>query len=124
MTAADTQLDRILDAVAADPDLADRTVVIVTADHGGIGLFHSDQTLADNYTVPFFVWGAGVDVGSDLYGLNADRLDPGTTQPAYTAPVQPIRTGEVANLVTDLLDLSPVPGSGFNLNQSLDVGTP
>ena len=124
VTAADTQLDRILDAVAADPDLADRTVVIVTADHGGIGLFHSDQTLADNYTVPFFVWGAGVDVGSDLYGLNADRLDPGTTQPAYTAPVQPIRTGEVANLVTDLLGLSSVPGSGFNLNQSLDVATP
>lgn len=124
VTAADTQLDRILDAVAADADLAARTVVIVTADHGGVGLFHSDPALADNYTVPLFVWGAGVDASADLYALNPDRLDPGSTQPAYTAPVQPIRTGEVANLVTDLLDLGAVPGSGFNVNQSLDVGTP
>jgi hypothetical protein len=121
VSAADAQIDRILDAVAADPDLADRTVVIVSTDHGGIGVIHSDPTLADNFTVPIFVWGAGVDAGADLYGLNPDRLDPGTTQPAYTEPVQPIRTGELANLVTGLLGLASVPGSMFNLNQSLDV---
>jgi len=124
VSAADAQVDRILDAVAADPDLADRTVVIVTTDHGGIGLFHNDATLAENYTVPLFVWGAGIDTGADLYALNPDRLDPGTTQPAYTAPVQPIRTGELANLVTELLGLGPVPGSTFNPGQSLDVSTP
>ena len=124
VSAMDAQVDRILDAVAGDPDLAASTVVIVSTDHGGIGTIHSDVTLPDNYTVPIFVWGAGIDAGADLYVLNPDRLDPGTTQPAYTAPVQPIRTGELANLVTELLGLGPVPGSTFNANQSLDVSNP
>ena len=122
VTAADAQIKRILDTVAGDPQLADRTVVIVTTDHGGIGTIHSDQTLAANYTVPVFVWGAGVEEGADLYALNPDRLDPGSAQPAYTAPTQPVRTGELANLVTELLGLGPVPGSTFNVGQSLDVG--
>lgn len=124
VSAADAQIGRILDAVAADPLLAEQTVLIVSADHGGTGIVHSDASLADNYTVPLFVWGAGVDAGADLYALNPDRLDPGTTQPAYAAPVQPVRTGELANLVTEFLGLGPVPGSTFNLDQSLDVGTP
>ena len=121
---ADAQVDRLLDSIAADPELAANTVVIVSTDHGGIGVIHSDVTLADNYTVPVFVWGAGIDVGADLYALNPDRTDPGTTQPAYAAPLQPIRTGELANLVTDLLGLVPVPASTFNANQSLDVSAP
>ena len=124
VTAADSQVDRILDAVAADPVLQANTVVIVSTDHGGIGIIHSDATLPENYTVPMFVWGAGVDPGADLYALNPDRLDPGTTQPGYGEPTQPIRTGELANLVTELLGLGPVPGSSFNVDQSLDVGSP
>jgi hypothetical protein len=119
----DRYLGRVLDAIAADPDVAGHTVVIVTADHGGAsGTFgHSSQFVAANYTVPFFVWGAGVKAGADLYALNRDRADPGTAQPPYTAPVPPIRTGEAANLIAELLDIGPVPGAHFNSDQSLDV---
>ena len=60
--------------------------------------------------------------GADLYALNPDRANPGPSQPAYTAPLQPIRNGDVANLVTELLGLRPSPGSTINADQSLDLG--
>ncbi len=122
----DGYLDQILDTVAADPDLAGRTVVIVTTDHGGAdgAVEHADPTVATNYTVPFFTWGEGVAAGADLYALNPDRANPGTSQPLYTAPVPPIRTGEAANLIAELLGYGPVPGSTFNADQSLDVAPP
>ncbi len=123
VTVVDEYVGGVLDAVAAVPDLADRTVVIVTADHGGAsGAFdHADSTVAANYTVPFFVWGAGVAAGADLYALNPDRANPGTAQPPYSASVPPIRTGETANLIADLLGYGPVPGATFNSDQSLDL---
>jgi predicted AlkP superfamily pyrophosphatase or phosphodiesterase len=123
VTIVDGYLARILDAVAGDPDLVGKTVVIVTADHGGAsGSFgHGGRFVAANYTVPFFVWGAGVAAGADLYALNRDRADPGTAQPPYMAPVPPIRTGEAANLIAELLGIGPVPGAHFNSDQSLDV---
>ena len=67
------------------------------------------------------VWGIGVARGTDLYALNpGDRRDPGVGRPTY-AGVQPIRNGEVANLVLDLLDLPSVPGSTTNAWQGLSV---
>ena len=96
----------------------------MTADHGGpnFGSLHDDETLEDNYTVPFGVWGPEVAGGSDLYELNQDiRTDPGDGRPTTDDARQPIRTHEVANLALDLLDLPPVPGSRFNANQSLQV---
>jgi Type I phosphodiesterase / nucleotide pyrophosphatase len=126
VTALDGYLARILDAVADDPDLVANTVVIVTTDHGGIsGSFgHSARTDAANYTVPLFAWGVGVAAGVDLYAINGDRADPGTTQPSYSAPVPPIRIGEAANLIAELLGLDPVPGATFNSDQSLDLAPP
>lgn len=120
VSVVDGYVGQLLDGVLANPDLLGRTVVIVSADHGGAGSGHADPNAAANYTVPFFVWGAGV-AGADLYALNPNRLDPGATQPPYSAPVPPIRTGETANLVADLLDLGSVPGSMFNADLSLDV---
>lgn len=119
----DRYLGRLLDTVAANPELADRTVVIVTTDHGGAsGTFdHADRTVAANYTVPFLVWGAGVGPGADLYSLNPDRANPDTAQPSYREPVPPIRTGEAANLIAGLLGYGPVPGATFNSDQSLDL---
>ncbi|HEY9377410.1 MAG TPA: alkaline phosphatase family protein [Jiangellaceae bacterium] len=126
VTRLDGYLDQILDAVAADPDLAGRTVVIVTTDHGGAdgAVEHADPTAPTNYTVPFLAWGEGVAAGADLYSLNPDRADPGTSQPPYTAPVPPIRTGEAANLIAELLGYGPVLGATFNVDQSLDVALP
>ncbi len=118
---ADEQVGRILDAVASDPDLQAHTAVVLTADHGGRGASHTDPTKADDYTIPFLVWGPGVARGADLYDLNTEvRRDPGAARTSYDGP-QPIRNGELANLVLDLLDLPPVPGSTFDVRQDLNV---
>lgn len=126
VTVVDGYLDQILDAIAADPDLARSTAVIVTTDHGGAsGVFdHADPSVAANYTVPFLAWGEDVAAGADLYALNPDRANPGTDQPPYSATVPPIRTGEAANLIAELLRYGPVPGTTFNSDQSLDLAWP
>ncbi len=119
----DRLLGKILDLVASTPGLSGKTVVIVTADHGGT--YGSNHTILDsrkNYTIPFYVWGAGVPAGADLYAMNRQtRLDPGHARPPYTDPVQPIRAGDAANLALDLLGLEPVEGSSINFAQDLTV---
>ena len=118
---ADADIDRVVSAVVDDPGLAEETIVIVTADHGGVPgtKAHTDRTRSENYTIPFVVWGAGVTPG-DLYSLNPDYQDPGAGRPGYDGP-PPIRNGDVANLVTDLLGLGAVPGSLFDAGHDLDV---
>lgn len=118
----DAYIGTILDAIEADPDLAANTVVILTADHGGTGFSHSNWTLPLDYTIPFYVWGGNDPQGASLYAMNsAARADPGTGQPDYTDPNQPIRNADVANLVTMLLGLGPIPGSTINAAQDLSV---
>ena len=46
------------------------TVVLLTADHGGDGGSHSDQSEIAELPVPFMAWGPGVPAGRDLYSLN------------------------------------------------------
>ena len=118
---ADADVDRVVSAIVGDPELSEEVIVIVTTDHGGVPgtTAHSDRSRSENYTIPFVVWGPGVTPG-DLYALNPDYLDPGESQPAYDGP-QPVRNGDVANLVTDLLGLEPVPGSLFDTEHDLDV---
>lgn len=113
----------LLDTIAADPDLAAHTVVIVTSDHGGLGTSHADATLEVNYTVPFFAWGAGVTAGTDIYALNPDRANPGSGRPSYAAAVPPVRNAEAGNLAAELLGLGPIPGSVINSAQSLDLAS-
>lgn len=118
--AADRDLGTLLDTVAGDPDLADDTVVLVTADHGGEGPGHGNPARAADFTIPFFAWGAGVPAGADLYDLNPARRDPGDSRPPYGV-TPPVRNGDLANLATSLLGLGPVPGSVFDRDQSLRV---
>lgn len=118
----DAVLGRLLDAIEADERLAGRTTIILTADHGGHRRHHDDGA-AEDYTVPFYVWGAAVDAG-DLYAMNdAVRQHPGADRPGYGADLQPIRNGDAANLALALLGLPPVPGSTINADQDLRVGT-
>jgi arylsulfatase A-like enzyme len=119
----DARIGQLLTAIAGDTTLAARTTVLVTADHGGLGTSHADASQLVNYRVPFFAWGAGVARGGDFYQLNPDRTDPGTGRPTYTVSGQPVRSAEAGNLVTELLGLPVVPGSGINTNQSLDLTT-
>lgn len=118
-------LNELLDVIAADPGLRAGTVIIVTTDHGGTGGGHSLATDERNYAIPFFVWGAGVAAGEDLYRLNPGRrLDPKSGQSNYNAPIQPIRNGEGGNLALALLELPAIPGSTINAAQDLNVGIP
>lgn len=118
-------LGQIFNLVETNATLKDKTMIVLTADHGGTGGGHGDPSVALNYTIPFFVWGPGVLEDTDLYSLNpTSRLDPGTGRPLYSAAVQPIRNGDMGNLSLDLLGLPPIPGSTLNFNQSLVVPEP
>jgi hypothetical protein len=110
--------------VETNAALAGRTAIILTADHGGDGSSHGDETNVFNYTIPFYVWGAGVQHGS-LYDMNCTtRTDPGTSRPLYTAAGQPIRNGDSGNLALSLLGLGPIPGSLINVGHNLQVTLP
>jgi hypothetical protein len=120
----DGYLGALFDLVESDVSFAGRTAIVLSADHGGTGTGHSNSTQSQNYTIPFFVWGAGVAHG-DLYAFNSDtRTDPATGRPDYNAAGQPIRNGDGGNLALDLLGLGPIPGSLINVNQNLRVTTP
>ena len=120
----DGYLGQLFNLIQNDVALAGRTAVVLSADHGGTGTGHSDATNSLNYTIPFYVWGAGVGHG-DLYAFNTDsRLDPLTSRPTYTAAGQPIRNGDGGNLALKLLGLGPIPGSLINAAQNLRVTTP
>ncbi len=114
----DALVGSILRTVERHPSLRS-LVVVLTADHGGVPgtRRHDDPTRLANYRVPFVVWGPGVDHG-DLYAMNPTFADPGRRRVRF-AGTQPIRNGDLANLVTDLLGLGPVAGSRWNTGQSL-----
>jgi hypothetical protein len=120
VAAVDGYLEEIFNVVESSAVLQDRTVVIVTSDHGGGGSGHSDAAVLHNHRIPLFVWGASIRTGVDLYALNADtRADPGSGRPDYNASPPPIRNGDSGNLALHLLGLSPIPGSTINAAQDL-----
>lgn len=62
------EADRLLAQVLAGVDAAgmgDRTLVLVTSDHGGVGKGHGGATLAE-IEIPWIVWGPGVARGLQL----------------------------------------------------------
>lgn len=108
----DAQLGRIFEAVTTNAVLSNKTVLIVTTDHGGRGLFgHSEPQYRENYTIPFFLWGPGLPAGADVYALFPNRANPGTNRLDYTVTPQPLRNGDAGNLALTLLGLPPIPGS-------------
>ena len=87
----------------------EHTLVVVTADHGGLGPGHSDPRKFADYRMPFLVWGPGVPAGADLYALNPTYADPGSLRVGYGTAQQPVRNGDVGNLVLDVLGLPADP---------------
>lgn len=122
LKSVDTQIGRILQMATNNPTLMGKTTIILTADHGGHGKTHGDTRNPMDYTIPFYVWGANVPPGGDLYAMNpTTRNAPAAAaNPPYTG-AQPIRNGDAANLALTLLGLGPVPGSTINKAQDLKV---
>jgi hypothetical protein len=116
----DRLLGRILNTVADRPGLDRHTLVLLTTDHGGEGATHYAADKLKNYRIPFMAWGPGVPAGRNLYALNPTFRSPGASRTNYRGK-QPIRNVDLANLVTDALDLPRVPGSEFNSPRSLNV---
>jgi hypothetical protein len=120
----DAVLGVIFDLVDTNAQFNGRTAIIVSADHGGTGTAHANAGVLENYTIPFYIWGPVMTPGGSLYALNsANRQDPGTGRPNYSASPQPIRNGEMANLSLKLLGLPAVPGSTINAAQDLAWNT-
>ncbi len=115
----DALVGRIIAAVETNAaSVAEGTVVLLTADHGGGdsgwgGFQHHDSTRPLNYTIPLLVWGPGFPAASDLHSRFVNRIDPGTNQVDYNAPWQPLRNGDSGNLALQCLRLPPIPGSSL-----------
>jgi hypothetical protein len=123
LTAEDALVGRVADAIAASPELAGHTLLIVTANRGGSGKAADPTTVPSVYRVPLLVTGPGVPMGGDLYTMNPQYTDPGSTNPGYDLP-SPIRNTFVADLVTKQLALPPVPGSTMGWGQDFTVLAP
>ncbi|MGD9637365.1 MAG: alkaline phosphatase family protein, partial [Pirellulales bacterium] len=121
LRAVDVYLGQVFALVEGDANLAGKTSIVLTTDHGGSGTGHGTATAPENYTIPVYAWGVGVGPG-DLYEFNSlVRQNPGTSRPDYNAAGQPIRNGDTGNLALSLLGLPAIPGSLINRAQDLRV---
>jgi hypothetical protein len=118
---SDVLVGKVLNTLTRTTASSDHTLVIVTSDHGGLGAGHADPRRYADFRVPFLVWGPGVAAGDDLYDLNPTYADPGTRRVGYGAGLQPVRNGDVGNLVLDVLGLPAIPHSELNAGQDLEV---
>jgi hypothetical protein len=109
--AHDRALGKLLATIDGDPALRGHTAIIVTSDHGGLGRTHGDDTLRENFAIPFVVWGPGVAAGRDPYAADASRAAPGALRRRAEAP--PIHNCDLGNLALALLGLPRIPGSVF-----------
>ena len=121
---SDYLVGQVLTTIGRTAESLDHTMVVVTADHGGLGPSHLDPRRFANFRVPFLVWGAGVAAGADLYAINPTYADPGKARVGYAAALQPVRNGDVGNLVLDVLGLPPIPDSEHDYAQDLEVLAP
>ena len=110
-------------AISAQSEMQGTTLLVVTGTGGAQKKSGSSRRWAESYRVPMWVTGPGVPAGSDLYGLNPALTSPGKEQVGYSG-VQPIRVGDVANLVMRTLGLPPVPGSTIDPEQRFQVFDP
>lgn len=118
----DGLVGRILQDADTRSELDDLTIVL-TSDHGGMPGTTSHSAAKDlaDYRVPFTVWGPGI-AAADLYDINPGYRDPHRKR-TRLAGRQPVRNGDVANVVLGLVGAGPVPGSLFGFDRPLRVTT-
>jgi hypothetical protein len=117
---ADRQVRAVMIGINKQPTLKGHTLLIVTSEHGGSRRNHTDPSVLANVRIPFFVWGPGIPPGSDLYRMNPDYRNPGSTIGSYSG-WQPIRPSFVANLTAEVLGLPSVPGSTMDTQQNFNI---
>jgi arylsulfatase A-like enzyme len=67
----DAQVGRIVDELDT-LDILDKTLIVITADHGGHDFGHG-STMPEDMHIPWIIFGAGVQPGTILHGIrNAD----------------------------------------------------
>ena len=99
------------------------TLLVVTGTSGAQKTKGSSRKWVESYRVPMFVTGPGVPAASDLYGLNPSLAYPGKDQVGYSG-AQPLRVGDLANLITRTLGLPPIPGATHDPEQLFQVFDP
>ena len=99
------------------------TLLVVTGTSGAQKAKGSSRKWVESYRVPMWITGPGVPAAADLYGLNPSLVYPGKEQPGYSGP-QPLRLGDLANLVNRTLGLPPIPGSTHDPEQQFQVFDP
>ena len=109
--------------IESQPEMQGTTLLVVTGTGGAQEASGSSRTSPESYKVPMWVTGPGVPAASDLYGLNPALASPGSEQVGYSG-AQPIRVGDIANLVMRTLRLPPVPGSTMDPEQRFQVFDP
>lgn len=110
----DAALGVILDAIDAVPELAARTAIVLTTDHGGgvPAKTHTDALSPLNFRIPLLIWEGGDGEPRDLYDFHPDRARPAReTRVARDANPQPLRNADAGNLALELLGLPLIPGS-------------
>lgn len=100
--------------------------VILTSDHGGHKKNHGDNTNPDNFNIPFFVYHNYKDNnGDDIYSINKHtRVEyPYNVNPPIDNKDQPIRSGDIGNLVAKLLlpEGNIIRESNINIKQDLII---
>ena len=123
ITRVSSLVGRVQRAIAENPGVAGRTLLVVTADSGGQGTQDADPTKLGDYRIPFFATGPSVPAGTNLYALNPQLTKPGSARVGYTG-AQPVRNAYVANLVSKALGMPRVPGSTLDSDQSFTVFGP
>lgn len=125
----DQDLCKVLDVV--DRISEDDVYIILTSDHGGGGSDvrnHADFNHPLNFTIPFYVYrnkGYYDNLQErDLYRINQSRKEPQKDKnPEYNEDGQPIRNGDVGNLVAGIFGLGPIKGStvGADMDLKIDI---
>lgn len=118
--ATDAIVGRLMKTAVSAPRIKGKTLVLLAGTSGGEGTSNADPARFNSYRVPLIAWGAGVQIGKDVYALNPGYAKPGTKRGGYGVG-GPVMVGSLANLALQSLRLPALPGSTMNDKQNLSI---
>jgi arylsulfatase A-like enzyme len=108
LLSTDEQIGRVLDALD-EHNLTDKTLIILTADHGGHGFSHG-QDIPENRSIPWLIAGPGIEPGGALENVSvADTAQTilwalGLPQPESTLGRPVIEAFAIFGQTNDMVD--------------------